>query len=96
MTELDKLFRDLGHWNKLLDVDTFNRAFDFYFSGAAKTFAGVLASLVRKRICGPQAQTPNTPEGASRCRVFASGISLYLCGSRSAVRRSNLMDCTLH
>ena len=31
-------------------------------------------------------QTPNPPEGASRCRVFASGISLDLCGSRSAVQ----------
>ena len=31
-------------------------------------------------------QTPNPPRGASRCGVFASGISLDLCGSRSAFR----------
>src|SRR5690606_6177792 len=33
-----------------------------------------------------QAQTPNTPRGASRCGVLALGISLYLCGSRPAVQ----------
>jgi len=31
-------------------------------------------------------QSKKAPEGASRCQVFAVGISLYLFGSRMAVQ----------
>ncbi|TDW16668.1 hypothetical protein EV128_13327 [Rhizobium azibense] len=31
-------------------------------------------------------QSQKAPEGASRCRVWTSGIVLYLIGSRSAAR----------
>jgi len=39
-------------------------------------------------------QSQKAPEGASRCRVLTSGISLYLYGSRSVARRLVLVaDC---
>jgi len=51
------------------------------------------ALLVLKALCfqGKGSQPKKAPEGATRCQVFARGISLYLFGSRAADQQWSLV-----